>query len=183
MGGLGITRFSKIRNLPHVPFAPRYYDDITINFEVKKTMTTTTSIQTTDNQARSDAHCGQCTASWKPQWRQVRECPFCGSGGMEYIAGLVELDGEPDASSSINEAPNMNNVNDIHGFESLISDIAERVLVERLSAVETGGFVLRQKEMAGEFMTRWMATCGSNEAMGYIPDAGYVELDCAGRVA
>ena len=71
--------FSKMRNLPHVPSTARYYDDITINIEVKTAMTTTTSIQTTDNQAKSDAHCGQCKASWKPQRRQVRECPFCGS--------------------------------------------------------------------------------------------------------
>jgi hypothetical protein len=85
---------------------------------------------------------------------------------MEYIAGIVELDGEPDASSSIKEEPNMNNFNDTHGWESLISGIAERVLVERLSAAETGGFVRR----------------GLDEAMGHLYDAGYVELDGSGRV-
>ena len=111
-------------------------------------MTTATNVQKVKNQSRSKAHCGQCKSSWRPRRRQLQECPACGSRSIEYIAGLVELDGEPDASSSIKEAPNMNNVNDSHGFESLISDILERVLVERLSAVETGGFVLRQKEIA-----------------------------------
>ena len=62
-----------------MPSSARYYDDITINIEVKTGMTTTTNIQTIDSKAISDAHCGQCTASWKPQRRQVGECPFCGS--------------------------------------------------------------------------------------------------------
>ena len=129
-------------------------------------MTTATNVQKANNQSRSKAHCGQCKSSWCPRWGQVQECPACGSGGMEYIAGIVELDGEPDASSSIMEEPNMNNFNDTHEWEYLISGIAERVLVKQLSAVETGGFVLR----------------GLDEAMGHMYDAGYVELGGSGRV-
>ncbi len=129
-------------------------------------MTTATNVQKVNNQSRSNAHCGQCKSSWCPRRRRLQECPACGSGSMEYIAGIVELDGEPDASSSIKEEPNMNNFNDTHGWESLISGIAERVLVKQLSAVETGGFVLR----------------GLDEAMGHMYDAGYVELGGSGRV-
>lgn len=129
-------------------------------------MTTATNVQKANNQSRSKAHCGQCKSSWCPRRRQLQECLSCGSGSMEYIAGIVELDGVPDASNSIKEEPNMNNFNDTHGWESLISGIAERVLVERLSAAETGGFVLR----------------GLDEAMGHMYDAGYVELDGSGRV-
>lgn len=129
-------------------------------------MTTATNVQKVNNQSRSKAHCGQCKSSWCPRRRRLQECPACGAESMKYIAGIVELDGEPDASSSIKEEPNMNNFNDTHGWESLISGIAERVLVERLSAAETGGFVLR----------------GLDEAMGHMYDAGYVELDGSGRV-
>ncbi len=106
-------------------------------------MTTATIVQKVNNQSKSKAHCGQCKSSWCPRRRQLQECPACGAESMKYIAGIVELDGEPDASSSIKEEPNMNNFNGTHGWESLISGIAERVLVERLSAVETGGFVAR----------------------------------------
>ncbi len=129
-------------------------------------MTTATNVQKVNNQSRSKAHCGQCKSSWCPRRRQRQECPACGSGSMEYIAGIVELDGEPDASSNMKEEPNMNIFNDTHGWESLISGIAERVLVKQLSAVETGGFVLR----------------GLDEAMGHMYDAGYVELGGSGRV-
>ncbi len=129
-------------------------------------MTTATNVQKVNNQSRSKAHCGQCKSSWCPRRRQLLECPACGSGSMEYIAGIVELDGERDASSSINEEPNMNNFNDTHGWESLISRIAERVLVGRLSAAETGGLVL----------------LGLDEVMGHMYDAGYVELGGSGRV-
>ncbi len=115
-------------------------------------MTTATNVQRVNNQSRSKAHCGQCKSSWCTRRRRLQECPACGSGSMEYIAGIVELDGEPDASSSIMEEPNSNNFNDTHGWESLISGIAERVLGERLSAAETGGFVLR----------------GLDEAMGHM---------------
>lgn len=62
-----------------MPFSARHYDDITINIEVKTAMTTTTNMQTIDSKAIADAHCGQCTASWKSQRREVRECPACGS--------------------------------------------------------------------------------------------------------
>ena len=75
----------------------------------------------------------------------------------------MQLDDEPVASSSIMEEPNINNFNDIHGGESLISGIAERVLVERLFAVEAGDFVPR----------------GLDEDMGYMWDASYEELDGA----
>ena len=128
-------------------------------------MTTATNVQKVNNQSRSKAHCGQCKSSWCPRWGQVQECPACGSGGMEYIAGIVELDGEPDGSSSVKEEPNMNKSNDTHGWESLISGIAERVLVERLSAAETGGFVLRELD----------------EAMGHMYDAG-LENHCWQRI-
>ncbi len=82
---------------------------------------------------------------------------------MEYIAGIVELDGEPVASSSIREEPNINKSNDIYRFESLISGRAKRVLVEQLFAVGTAGFVPR----------------GLDEALGHMCDASCDELDGA----
>ena len=70
-------------------------------------MTTASNVQKVNNQSRSKAHCGQCKSSWCPRRRQLQECPACGAESMKYIAGIVELDGEPDASSSKKEEPNI----------------------------------------------------------------------------
>ena len=38
---------------------------------------------------------------------------------------------------------------------------AERVLRERLTAIETGGYIERHKEAVGQFLTRWLDTYGA----------------------
>lgn len=64
---------------------------------------------------------------------------------------------------------------------------AERVLRERLSAIETGGFVPRQKETVGEFMTRWLDTYAATNTslktqQGYRNNIKRYVLPSLGRI-